>query len=76
MSLPVTPNAQQGHRYAITQGPHAGQQVLALSSGPLPRVAPLLAAAWPFLGEPFVVSAAHLQPLPMTYFHGQAPAMT
>lgn len=71
----VIPKARQGHRYAVTAGAHAGWEVLALSGGVRPRVAPILAAAWPYLGFPFDIDAAQLQPLPMTYFHGQAPSM-
>lgn len=68
--------ALQGCRYRVTQGPHAGCEVLSLSAGAHPRVAPLLAAAWPFLGFPFEIEATCLQPLPMTYYHGQTPAMS
>lgn len=68
--------ALQGCRYRVTGGPHAGWEVLSLSAGAHPRVAPLLAAAWPFLGFPFEIEARHLQPLPMTYYHGQTPAMS
>lgn len=76
MTSTQPPQAQQGHRYAVTSGPRAGAQVLALSSGLAPRVAPILAPDWPFLGEPFLVLSSQLRPLPMTYFHGQVPAMT
>lgn len=75
MSETGRPMAQQGHRYSVTDGIHAGWEVLALSSGARPRVAPLLAAAWPYLGLPFEVDAEQLQPLPMAYFHGQTPSM-
>jgi len=68
--------ALQGCRYRVTHGPHAGCEVLSLSAGPHPCVAPLLAAAWPFLGFPFEINAQHLEPLPMTYYHGQTPSMT
>jgi len=76
MTSTQPPQAQQGHRYRVTSGPHSGAQVLALSSGQTPRVAPILAADWPFLGEPFLALSSQLQPLPMTYFHGHVPAMT
>lgn len=77
MTSTPAPQAQQGHRYRITSGLHMGADVLALTSGPAPRVAVLPRADWPFfLGHPSHVTACCLQPLPMTYFHGQAPAMS
>ena len=66
--------AQQGHRYRLSTGQHAGRDVLAVSSGERPLVSILFdAGEWPFPGAPFEVSAADLQPRPMAYFHGEVP---
>lgn len=60
--------AQQGHKYELD-----GVEVLALSSGPRPRIAAIVRdRLWP-LNEAVEVDAADLQPLPMTYFHNQVP---
>ena len=60
--------AKQGHRYTLD-----GQEVLALSNGPHPRISEILRdRPWP-LGEPVVVDADELVPQPMAYFHGQVP---
>lgn len=62
-------NAQQGHRYSL-----GATDVLALSSGPRPRVARIIPDQfWP-LSHPFNVDAEDLKPLPMVYFHGQTPS--
>lgn len=58
-------NAQQGHAYAWN-----GNKVLALDSGPVPRVAYI---KQPWLSTPFQVRADELVPLPMAYFHGEIP---
>ena len=60
--------AQQGHKYQLD-----GVEVLALSSGPRPRIAAIVRErCWP-LDEPVEVDSNDLQPLPMAYFHGQIP---
>lgn len=60
--------ARQGHKYRLD-----GHDVLALSSGPRPRVAYIVAdRVWP-LGESLEVDAERLEPMPMKYFHGQVP---
>lgn len=61
--------AQQGHRYRLH-----GREVLALSGGrDTVKVAYVNAKEpWP-LGNPFEVSAAWLNPMPMRYFHGEIP---
>lgn len=61
--------ARQGHRYELD-----GVEVLALSSGPRPRIAAIVRdRLWP-LDEAVEVDAAELAPLPMAYFHGAVPA--
>lgn len=61
--------ASQGHRYE-----HAGREVLALSSGPRPRIADIVRdRLWP-LDEAVEVDAAELVALPMAYFGGAVPA--
>lgn len=60
--------AQQGHKYELD-----GVKVLALSSGPRPRIAAIVRdRLWP-LDEAVEVDAAELVPLPMRYFHGAIP---
>lgn len=60
--------ARQGHKYELD-----GVEVLALSSGPRPRIAAIVRdRLWP-LDEPVEVDADELQPLPMAYFHGSVP---
>jgi len=66
--------AQQGHRYRLNSGQHAGRDVLAVSGGERPLVAILFdAGEWPFPGAPFEVAATDLLPQPMVYFHGEVP---
>ena len=73
MTHPVA-KAQQGHRYRLCAGKHAGRDVLALTSGEKPLVTILFdAGEWPFPGAPFEVVASTLKPLPMVYFHGEVP---
>ena len=61
-------NAQQGHKYELD-----GVEVLALTSGPRPRIAAIVHdRLWP-LDEAVEVDAADLVPLPMAYFHNQVP---
>ncbi|SFB74432.1 hypothetical protein SAMN05216344_102192 [Polaromonas sp. OV174] len=58
--------AHQGHRYQL-----GIVDVLALSSGPRPRVARIdLTQPWP-LGRPFHVNAEQLKLQPMRYFGGE-----
>ncbi|MBN9410850.1 MAG: hypothetical protein J0H69_17025 [Burkholderiales bacterium] len=57
--------AQQGHAYD-----YAGTKVIALESGENVRVAEIR-DGW--LGARLQADAAHLEPLPMAYFHGQVP---
>lgn len=61
--------AKQGHKYELD-----GVEVLALSSGPRPRIAAVVRyRLWP-LDDAVEVDAAELVPLPMVYFHGEVPA--
>lgn len=66
--------AQQGHRYRLHAGQHAGRDVLAVTAGPSPLVALLFdAGEWPFPSAPFEVLARDLEPMPMVYYHGEVP---
>ena len=60
--------AKQGHKYELD-----GVEVLALSSGPRPRVAAIVRdRLWP-LDDAVEVDAAELVPLPMAYYRGEVP---
>ena len=60
--------AKQGHKYALD-----GVEVLALTSGPRPRVAAIVRdRLWP-LDDAVEVDAAELVPLPMAYYRGEVP---
>lgn len=59
--------AQQGHLYD-----HAGTKVLALATGDLVPVGQMEAGHPWFVGR-YLVNAAVLRPLPMTYFGGEVP---
>lgn len=66
---------QQGHRYL-----YKGRDVLALKTKTKFGITIALVAEihedclWPLDDERFVVDEVHLTPLPMRYFHGEAPA--
>ena len=60
--------AQQGHKYQLGKKP-----VLAMQTGLVVEVREIDAnEAYP-LGSPITVKASWLTPLPMKYFHGEAP---
>ncbi len=64
----MTADAKQGHRYLWQ-----GLQVLAMESGPFPRIQAINDTyGWPlrYIGR---VNASSLKPLPMVYFQGQVP---
>ena len=60
--------AKQGHKYK-----YGTIEVIAMHSGSVVEVRPILKdQAYP-LGGSIVVKASWLQPLPMSYFHGEIP---
>lgn len=60
--------ARQGHKYLLD-----GVEVMALSSGPRPRIAAICRdKLWP-LDDAVEVDATELVALPMRYFHNQVP---
>ena len=60
--------AKQGHRYRL-----GDQSVLAMQSGLVVEVRPILTDALCPLGLPVTVEASRLIPEPMAYFHGETP---